>query len=192
MQSAVFVDRDGVIIENRDGYVRSWADVQFIPGALEALAKLAGSRYAIVLVTNQSAVGRGLISLQEAQEINRRVVAEIRAHGGRMDAVYMCPHRPDEGCACRKPAPGMLLQAARELELALASSTLIGDALSDLAAARAAGVRGVLVLTGRGSDQAALHGALAPGSGAPAADLAAAVDDILDASAVEDDRAACR
>ena len=82
MQSAVFVDRDGVIIENRDGYVRSWADVQFIPGALEALAKLAGSRYAIVLVTNQSAVGRGLISLQEAQEINRRVVAVASAGKG--------------------------------------------------------------------------------------------------------------
>lgn len=185
MQRAVFIDRDGVIIENRDGYVRSWSEVRFIPGALEALAKLGGSRYAVVLVTNQSAVGRGLISLHEAQEINRCVVAEIRAHGGRMDAVYMCPHRPDEGCTCRKPAPGMLLQAARELELDLASSTLIGDALSDLAAARAVGVRGVLVLTGRGSDQAAQRGAWSPGNSAPAADLAAAVDDILGVSAAE-------
>jgi D-glycero-D-manno-heptose 1,7-bisphosphate phosphatase len=185
MQRAVFIDRDGVIIENRDDYVLSWSEVRFIPGALEALAKLGRSSLAVVLVTNQSAVGRGLISLQEAQEINRRVVAEIRAHGGRMDAVYMCPHHPDEGCACRKPAPGMLLQAARELDLDLASSTLIGDALTDLSAARAAGVRGVLVLTGRGSDQAGLHGALSPGDGTPAADLAAAVDDILGMSTAE-------
>jgi D-glycero-D-manno-heptose 1,7-bisphosphate phosphatase len=179
MQSAVFIDRDGVIVENRDDYVRSWSEVRFIPGALEALEKLGQSTYAVVLVTNQSAVGRGLISLEEAQEINRRVVAQIRAHGGRMDAVYMCPHRPDEGCSCRKPAPGMLMQAARERDLDLASSTMIGDALSDLAAARAAGVRGVLVLTGRGSEQAGLDAASVPGDGVPVADLAAAVDGIL-------------
>ena len=81
----------------------------------KALARLSGSHHAVVLVTNQSAVGRGLISLQEAQEINRRVVAEIRAHGGRMDAVYMCPHHPDEGCPCRKPAPSMLLNSSPSL-----------------------------------------------------------------------------
>ena len=109
-----------------------------------------------MLVTNQSAVGRGIISLEQAIEINRRVIAEIRAQGGRLNASYLCPHCPDEECDCRKPAPGMLLRAAEELELELARSHAIGDATGDIQAARAAGVHGILVLTGRGKEQVAL------------------------------------
>ena len=113
----MFLDRDGVIIENRSDYVKSWEEVRFLPGVFEALRRLARSEYALAIVTNQSAVGRGIISLDEAMHINERVLAEIAAQGGRVDASYMCPHRPDEGCNCRKPAPGMLLQAAEDLEL---------------------------------------------------------------------------
>ena len=172
---AVFLDRDGVIIKNRDDYVRSWRDVAFIPGALEALRHLGSSPYAVVVVTNQSPVGRGLLSMAEAEAINERVIARIEDVGGRVDASYLCPHRPDELCACRKPAPGMLLRAATELTLDLPRSYLIGDALSDMAAADAAGARGVLVLTGRGAAQAAevraRYGAAVP----MAADLAEAL-----------------
>ncbi len=154
--AALFLDRDGVIIENRSDYVRSWQDVAFCPGSLAALAEIARSPYQIVMVTNQSAVGRGIISLPDAEQLNRRILGVIEESGGRIDAVYMCPHAPWEGCDCRKPKPGMLLQAAAQLSIDLGSSIMIGDVLEDLQAGQAAGVgRRILVLTGRGKSQLA-------------------------------------
>ena len=149
----IFLDRDGVINENRSDYVKSWEEVSFLPGAIEAIRRLSTSEYAIVMVTNQSAVGRGIVPFELAQAINRQVVEQITAAGGRIDAWYMCPHHPEQRCECRKPAPGLLLQAQRDLDLDLASSYMIGDAYSDLQAAQAAGVRATLVLTGRGAEQ---------------------------------------
>jgi len=157
MQAAIFLDRDGVIIENRPSYVRTWDDVTFIPQALAALVRARNCPFKIIVVTNQSAVGRGIITLQAAQEINARVIEIIRAAGGRVDAAYMCPHAPEQACSCRKPKPGLLLQAAQEHSINLKRSILIGDALSDLLAGQAAEV-GVLILvrTGRGEAQLAL------------------------------------
>jgi D-glycero-D-manno-heptose 1,7-bisphosphate phosphatase len=179
---AVFLDRDGVIIENRAGYVTSWADVEFLPTAFEALRRLSRSAHSIVLVTNQSAVGRGLLALEEAVALHRRVIAEIVAHGGRVDAWYLCPHRPEQRCACRKPAPGMLQCAARDLALDLAQSYLVGDAVSDVEAAHAAGVRGILVLTGRGRHQAALLARENTAACPVVPDLAAALEYIAQAN----------
>ncbi len=155
MHPALFLDRDGVIIENRDNYIRSWEDVSVFTPALEALARAAGTPYKIVLVTNQSAVGRGIISLEIAQDINRRLVQVIERAGGRIDGVFLCPHAPQDHCDCRKPQPGLIFQAAQALSLDLSRSILIGDSLSDLQAGLAAGVRLVaLVRTGLGAGQA--------------------------------------
>ena len=152
MFRAIFLDRDGVIIENRSDYVRSWSEVEILPGVIQALAPL--PEYKVVMVTNQSAVGRGLMTIDTADEINSRLVEHIRKHRGQIDAVYMCPHAPDADCHCRKPNPGMLLQAAQDLSLDLSHSWMIGDAWSDLQAGTAAGVRHIaLVRTGRGNDQ---------------------------------------
>lgn len=160
MYPAVFLDRDGVIIENRDAYVRSWADVAFLPGSLEALARLNASPYRIVIVTNQSAVGRGVITLERALEINRGVIEAITRRGGRVDGSFLCPHAPDADCDCRKPRPGLLFQAASALSLDLGQSILVGDALSDVQAGQNAGVRlTFLVRTGRGAAQASLPSA---------------------------------
>ena len=154
MRPAIFLDRDGVVIENRAEYVRSWRDVAFIPGALEALARLSKTGFAIVLVTNQSAVGRGVISAALAEEIQRGIEAQIHAAGGRVDDTLMCPHAPWENCPCRKPRPGLILQAAEKHALDLKQSYMVGDALTDVQAGRSAGVgRSILVLTGRGKDQ---------------------------------------
>ncbi len=150
MRAAVFLDRDGVIIENRPDHVKSWSEVRFFDGSLAAMRRLAASRRAIVIVSNQAVVGRGLLDEEVAWQLQGQIVAAIVAGGGRIDASYLCPHHPQAGCACRKPAPGMLLQAARDLDLDLSRSWLIGDACSDLQAARAAGVRGILVRTGAG------------------------------------------
>lgn len=154
---AVFLDRDGVIIENRAAYIRRCEDIVFIPGALQALARLSSSPYRVVIVTNQSVVGRGLISLLLAEEINREVVAQIERAGGRIDGAFICPHAPEEHCLCRKPRPGLILQAARELDIDLSGSIMIGDALSDLLAGQEAGVgRKAMVRTGRGEAQSRL------------------------------------
>ena len=155
MRPAIFLDRDGVIIENRDDYVRHWDDVTFIPEATDALLRVAPLDFVIVMVTNQACVGKGIISLDAAQTINRRVIEHVRSLGGRIDAAYLCPHRPDERCQCRKPKPGMLLQAARDHGLSLANSIMIGDAITDMEAARAAGVSATMVRTGRGERELA-------------------------------------
>jgi D-glycero-D-manno-heptose 1,7-bisphosphate phosphatase len=182
LHPAIFLDRDGVIIENRPDYVKSLAETRFVPGALAAMARLAQRDWLIVVVTNQAAIGRQIITLEKAEAINAHVVANIVAAGGRVDGLYLCPHRPEDGCTCRKPAPGLLLQAAAELGIDLEASTMIGDAASDLQAARAAGARPILVLTGlpeRHEQELAqarrLRAAIFP-------DLAAAADHLLAAA----------
>lgn len=155
MHRAVFLDRDGVINENRSDYVKTWDELRFLPGVLESLQRLASSHLAIVVVSNQSAINRGLVSPAEAGDINKRMVEEIENAGGRIDSVYICPHRPDEGCNCRKPAAGLLHQAAEQLGIDLASSYLVGDALCDMQAALAARCAPLLVLTGRGMEELA-------------------------------------
>jgi histidinol-phosphate phosphatase family protein len=154
MYPSIFLDRDGVLIENRSDYVRDWSQVKIIPEAIRALSLAPIEKYKVVIVTNQSAVGRGLILLKTAQEINQRLVNLIRDHGGQIDGVYMCPHRPEDGCSCRKPLPGLLLQAAGDLSIDLQRSWMIGDAWSDVQAGEAAGLRGTILLkTGRGTEQ---------------------------------------
>ncbi len=179
LRPAVFLDRDGVIIENRAEYVTAWEEVAFLPGACAALRRLAATPYAIVIVTNQSPIGRGLLAAAEVVAIHQRVVAAISAAGGRVDASYLCPHRPDEGCACRKPAPGLLLQAAADLGLDLARSYMVGDAVSDLQAGLAAGGRPILVRTGRGARHAVKLAERGLAGCPVVADLAAAVEFIL-------------
>jgi D-glycero-D-manno-heptose 1,7-bisphosphate phosphatase len=128
--------------------------VQILPRAIDALSGFQREGFKIVVVTNQSAVGRGLLSLQTAQDINDRLVKIIRESSGWVDAVYMCPHKPEDQCNCRKPKPGLLLQAAQDLSLDLQSSWMVGDAWSDLIAGQAAGLRGtIMVRTGRGASQ---------------------------------------
>ncbi|MGW8256657.1 MAG: D-glycero-alpha-D-manno-heptose-1,7-bisphosphate 7-phosphatase [Thermoguttaceae bacterium] len=175
MRTAVFLDRDGVIIENRPDHVKSWSEVRFLPAVFPAMHKLALSQAAIVVISNQSAVGRGLITFDAAWNLQQRIVEEIEKHGGRIDASYICPHHPDDKCDCRKPAPGMILQAARELDLDLAKSWFVGDAVSDLEAAKAAGIKAILVQTGRGSDQEKIMPANDSRRWPVVADLSAAV-----------------
>jgi D-glycero-D-manno-heptose 1,7-bisphosphate phosphatase len=173
MQRAVFVDRDGVICHNRRDHVKSWDEFVFLPSALDAMVRLSQSGLRIVIITNQAAINRQLVSAEVVEEINARMVRAIETAGGRVDQVVYCPHRPDEQCSCRKPRPGLLLRAAEELDLDLSCSYLVGDAESDLQAGQAVGCRCYLVLTGRGTRQLLqswLHGrwgfSIAPNLGA--------------------------
>ncbi|HZJ24860.1 MAG TPA: HAD family hydrolase [Anaerolineales bacterium] len=154
MHPAIFLDRDGVLIENRSDYVRDWSQVKIIPEAIHALSLTQARNHKIVIVTNQSAIGRGLVRPEKANEINRQLVNLIQHHGGQVDGVYVCPHKPDDDCFCRKPKPGLLLQAANELSLDLQRSCMIGDAWSDVQAGQRAGVLHKIILkTGRGTEQ---------------------------------------
>ena len=142
---AIFLDRDGVINRRLPGHVRSCADFDFLPGGLAALRRLHQRRERVVVVTNQSAVGRGLITREELDVIHERMCEDVRRGGGHIERVYVCPHAPSERCDCRKPRHGLLLQAARELHIDLADSIMVGDSVSDVLAAQAAGCQPILV-----------------------------------------------
>jgi D-glycero-D-manno-heptose 1,7-bisphosphate phosphatase len=155
--TTIFLDRDGVINENRSDYVKSWNEFRFLPESLEAIAKLTQAGYRIVVCTNQAGVARGLISLETLEDIHRRMRAEVVHAGGSIEAIYYCPHAKDANCACRKPRPGMLLRAHDELHIDLSESILIGDSITDVRAGQAAGVHCMLVLTGLGREQLRDH-----------------------------------
>ncbi len=146
MTAAAFLDRDGVI--NLDhAYVHRWEDFVFVPGALDAIARLAEAGYRIVVVTNQSGIARGFYTQEQYLKLTRRMLAAFAERGIERAYVYHCPHHPSgsvepfaRDCDCRKPAPGMILRAAAEHRLSLPESILVGDRDSDVAAARAAGV----------------------------------------------------
>ena len=177
---AIFLDRDGVINHNRDDYVKSWEEFAFLPDALGALTRLSDSSYKVVIITNQSPIGRGLLSISQLDDIHKHMLGEIRSKGGRVDGIYFCPHLPSDGCECRKPKPGLLYQAAHDMTIDLSQSFLIGDGVSDIEAAINAGCRPLLVLTGRGRDEL---GRLPPKlrySCDVFPDLSAAVDWLLD------------
>ena len=157
MHPAIFLDRDGVIVENRSTYIRSWQEIKFLPGALAALCLLSSGPLKVLVVTNQSVVGRGIIPQTTSEHINQSLLLEIQNAGGRIDGLYMCPHRPEDVCNCRKPKPGLIIKAAQEHSIDLGKSFLIGDALTDLQAGINAGINNLgLVLTGRGSEQSKL------------------------------------
>ena len=177
--STVFIDRDGVINENRDDYVKSWSEFRFIAGAREAIARLTRAGHTIVVCTNQAAIARGQVSIEVVEDIHRRMVAEIAAVGGEVTKVYYCPHAKDANCSCRKPRPGMLLRARDELDVDLNDAVFIGDSITDVQAGLAAGVRSILVLSGLGVDQFRNHHHEANGPYRISMDLKDAVERIL-------------
>ena len=155
--SAIFLDRDGVINENRSDYVKSWSEFRFLPGSREAIAQLTRAGHRIVVCTNQAGVARGTISVETLHEIHSRMVAAIRQVGGEVEGVYFCPHDRDEGCACRKPRPGLLLRARDELGLDMHGAIFIGDSIADIRAGLAGGIHAILVLSGLGLEQLRAH-----------------------------------
>jgi D-glycero-D-manno-heptose 1,7-bisphosphate phosphatase len=141
----VLLDRDGVINYDSNQYIRSTGDWRALPGSLDAIARLTAAGFGIAIVTNQSGVGRGYFSADTLTDIHAMMRAQVQSAGGRIDAIYVCPHRPDDHCDCRKPKPLLLQQAMREFETSADATCYIGDKLTDLEAARAAGVRPILV-----------------------------------------------
>lgn len=160
MRRAVFLDRDGTVIEDH-GYLKDEHRVRLIPGAAEAIASLNG-RFLVIIASNQSGVARGLLREEDVRRINAAAAEQLRSRGARIDAFYYCPHHPAAQdpryrmrCECRKPRPGLLVRAAEQWGIDLQSSFVIGDQLRDIEAGLAAGCTPVLVLTGRGKESLA-------------------------------------
>jgi len=163
----VILDRDGVLNQETEGsYVREPAEFHWLPGALEGLAILKGAGLHLSVASNQSGVGRGLMSLEQLALVHERMRAEASAQGGALDAVFFCPHAPEAGCRCRKPAPGLIEEAIARSGIPASETLLIGDDRRDLEAASRAGVKAALVRTGKGR----LTEEQMRGSGVPAYD----------------------
>jgi len=177
---AVFLDRDGTL--NREvGYIGDPASLELLPGVPAALARLAAAGFALVVVTNQSAIGRGVYTREQVDAVHARLKKELLASGVALAGIFVCPHAPEDDCDCRKPRPGLFLQARDALGIDLAGSWMVGDTVKDMAAARAAGVHPLFVTTGWGErDRADAIAAGLPGDDV-VPDLAAAAARILSA-----------
>lgn len=154
---AAFLDRDGTLIVERE-YLADPEGVELTPGAVAALRRLQQAGYALVLVTNQSGIGRGLYTLEDFRAVQARIEKQLAAEGITLDGVYFCPHHPDEECSCRKPGLALFRRAAEELDLDLGGSVFIGDRVRDVAPAAVLGGRAFLVGTGYGATERAAAG----------------------------------
>lgn len=146
----IILDRDGVINHDSEQFIKSPDEWQPIDGALEAIAQLNQWGWRVTIATNQSGIGRGLFGMEMLNAINERMVKALARVGGRIDAIFFCPHAAESTCKCRKPHPGMLLQIAERFNAELAQVPVVGDSLRDLQAAKAAGAQPWLVRTGKG------------------------------------------
>jgi D-glycero-D-manno-heptose 1,7-bisphosphate phosphatase len=180
MRRAVFLDRDGTLIENR-GYICEFSQVGFFPGAVAAVRELNRAGFLVVVVSNQSAVARGLCTEEQVALLHHELQARFKEQGAEIAAFYFCPYLADGTVAAyrrespwRKPEPGMLLQAARDHDLDLAASFMVGDTIDDIEAGRRAGCRTVMVRTGCGRESESRLAAGEPGPDFVADDLAAA------------------
>lgn len=149
----VFLDRDGVINRDSPDYIKHWGEFEFLPDSAKAVRKLTEKGFSIILVTNQSGIGRGIIAPENLEDMHRRMREELREKGGEIQDIFFCPHRPDENCACRKPAPGLIRQAQKKYGIRLSDTWMIGDSAKDIECAINAGCgHHVLVQTGNGTD----------------------------------------
>ncbi|HEU4645946.1 MAG TPA: D-glycero-beta-D-manno-heptose 1,7-bisphosphate 7-phosphatase [Burkholderiales bacterium] len=154
----VVLDRDGTINHDSDQYIKSPAEWKPIKGSLEAIARLTQAGFRVVVATNQSGLARGLFDMAALNAIHDALQRAVHQAGGRIDAIFFCPHADESGCECRKPRPGMLLEIGKRLNVPMEGVPMVGDSLRDLQAAAAAGARPVLVLTGKGKKTRAAGG----------------------------------
>lgn len=153
MKPCIFFDRDGTLIEERH-YLSDPAQVALIPGAAEAVRLAREAGFLAVVLTNQSGVGRGYFPAEAVEAVHRRMEELLAEEGAKLDGIYLCPHAPEDDCPCRKPRTGLVEQAARDLEIDLRRSWMIGDKAADIELAANAGMRAVLVMTGYGASSA--------------------------------------
>jgi D-glycero-D-manno-heptose 1,7-bisphosphate phosphatase len=150
LTKVVFLDRDGVINRDSPDYIKDWSEFEFIPGSIEAIRDLTRNGFVSILVTNQSALARRFITRQKFEYVHAMMCKAIAAGGGKITDIFFCPHLPDAGCDCRKPRPGLIIQAQRKYNIDLTQALMIGDSAKDIACARNAGCgHAILVKTNK-------------------------------------------
>lgn len=173
----IILDRDGVINEDSDDYIKSLDEFIFIPGSLEAIARLTRAGYTVTVATNQSGIARGYYDLDTLEAMHQKLHDELAAMGGKIEVIAYCPHGPDDHCDCRKPLAGLYQQIAEQLQTRLDGVPVVGDSLRDITAAERVSAHPILVRTGKGERT------LARGEGINKVpvfdDLASVVDDLL-------------
>ena len=145
----LFLDRDGVINVEPEGYITDWSDFEFLPDALDTIKRATDEGYRIIIISNQSAIGRGMCSKETIDEIMSNMIETIEAHGGKIKDIFYCPHTPDDRCKCRKPEPDLFFQAAEKYNIKLTSTWFVGDKLTDVAVAIRVGTRPILIRGGK-------------------------------------------
>jgi len=149
LKKAVFIDRDGVINQDSSEYIKSWSEFKFLPGSIEAIKRLTTNGFTNIIITNQSAVNRKLISEKKLEQIFLKMKDSIKAGGGEITDIFYCPHTPEEECDCRKPKTGLMHQAQKTYRIDISSSCMVGDNPKDMECAKVAGCRyAVLVKSG--------------------------------------------
>lgn len=142
---AIFLDRDGVINKDKSTYVKTVSELEIFSDVAKSIKKLKDAGFLVIVITNQSAINRGLTNHDNVNDIHTNIQEYFQKNGTFIDKFYYCPHRPDENCSCRKPKPGLLLKAAGDLNLDLNSSWMIGDSDSDIEAAKSAGCKSIKI-----------------------------------------------
>jgi len=153
LKKVVFLDRDGTINVDSADYIKSRSEFDFIPGSIEAIRNLTAGGFTTIVITNQSALARKMVSPEELDAMHALMCREVASSGGKITDTFFCPHLPDEGCECRKPAPGLIVQAKQKYNIDLADSIMVGDSAKDIACGRNAGCgRTMLVKSGLDPD----------------------------------------
>lgn len=152
----VFLDRDGVINQDSPDYIKRWSEFHFIPGSRQAIARLTRAGIPVIIITNQSAINRGMVPLAELESIHSKLRRAVSEAGGRISDIFFCPHRPDESCDCRKPKPGMIIAARERHVIDLSGAVMVGDSVKDIRAGKAAGC-GCTILVQTGNGRAAIQ-----------------------------------
>ena len=149
LKKVVFLDRDGTINRDSADYIKHWSEFYFLPRSIEAMRDLTAAGFTIIVITNQSAISRKLISPAGLENIHTKLRAAVGSGGGDISDIFFCPHMPEDGCACRKPRPGLIVQAQKKYQIELAASVMVGDSAKDIECAHNAGCgHSILVKTG--------------------------------------------
>jgi D-glycero-D-manno-heptose 1,7-bisphosphate phosphatase len=152
LRKVVFLDRDGVINRDSPDYIKSWSEFEFLPGSLEAIKLLTLNGFTTIVITNQSAIRRKMVSEKVLDHIHTRMKQAVTSNGGQIKDIFFCPHIPEDRCHCRKPNPGLLFKARQKYRIDISTSVMVGDSAKDIECARNAGCgHAVLVKTGNGS-----------------------------------------
>ncbi len=153
LKNVVFLDRDGVINRDSSDYIKSWDEFEFIPGSIDAIKLLKLNGFVVIIITNQSAINRNMVSSAELEYIHSMMKSVLESGGGKIKDIFYCPHTPENKCNCRKPKPGLIYKAKKTYNIDLANSVMVGDSVKDIMCARNAGCgHNILVKTGNGVD----------------------------------------